>query len=313
MPNLTEILTGFGSVAVLIVVGWLFGRSEIVDKKASFTLNMAVFWIAMPCMLAHTLATADTAAVFGAPFAVAAISALSTAALYRAFAAPALRQRGADAVVGAMSSSYNNVANLGIPIAVAVLHDATAVVPALIFQIAFYAPLSMTVLEVLTRRGKFSIRSTLAAPLKNPIFLSAMVGLFLNATGTGAVVPDIVAKPVGLLGQAAVPMALLAFGISLHGMPFMEAGRSPRRAVVVASVAKLFVHPALALLVGWSLFGLSGQSLLAAVIIAGLPTAQNVYTFSTRFGRNLEQARDCGVVTTLACLPTIFMFTLLLS
>lgn len=311
MLNLTEILTGFGSVAVLILVGWLFGRSEIVDKKASFTLNMVVFWIAMPCMLAHTLATADAGAVFGAPFAVAAVSASATAVLYRIVAAPPLHQRGADAMVGAMSSSYNNVANLGIPIAVAVLHDATAVVPALIFQIAFYAPLSMTILEVLTRRGRFSIRATLTAPLKNPIFLAAMVGLFVNATGVS--IPEVVTKPVGLLGQAAVPMALLAFGISLHGMPFMEAGRSPRRAVVVASLMKLFVHPALALLVGWAAFGLSGKALLAAVIIAGLPTAQNVYTFSTRFGRNLEQARDCGVVTTLACLPTIFLFTITLT
>ena len=311
MLNLTEILTGFGSVAVLILVGWLFGRSEIVDKKASFTLNMVVFWIAMPCMLAHTLATADASAVFGAPFAVAAVSALAAAVLYRIVAAPPLHQRGADAMVGAMSSSYNNVANLGIPIAVAVLHDATAVVPALIFQIAFYAPLSMIILEVLTRRGRFSFRATLTAPLKNPIFLAAMVGLFVNATGVS--IPEVVTKPVGLLGQAAVPMALLAFGISLHGMPFMEAGRSPRRAVVVASLMKLVVHPALALLVGWAAFGLSGKALLAAVVIAGLPTAQNVYTFSTRFGCNLEQARDCGVVTTLACLPTIFLFTLALT
>lgn len=311
MPALTEIFTGFGSVAVLIIVGWLFGRSEIVDKRASFTLNMVVFWIAMPCMLAHTLATADSANIFGSAFGVAALSALTTAAIYRIFVAPMFKQRGADAVVGAMSSSYNNVANLGVPIAVAVLHDATAVVPALIFQIAFYAPASMTVLEILTNRGRFRPRNVIMAPLKNPIFLAAMAGLAINAFTIE--VPQFVAHPVGLLGQAAVPMALLAFGISLHGMPFMEAGRSPRRAVAVASVLKLFLHPALALLFGHFVFGLSGHALLAAVIIAGLPTAQNVYTFASRFGRNLEQARDCGVITTIACLPTILLFTLLLS
>lgn len=312
MPNIAEILTGFGSVAIIILIGWLFGRSEIVDKRASFTINMVVFWIAMPCMLAHTLATADASAIFGAPFAVAGMSALTTALLYRLFAAPVLGQKGADAMVGAMSSSYNNVANLGIPIAVAVLHDATLVVPALIFQIAFYAPLSMTILEAQTSKtGHISWRSTVSAPFKNPIFLAALVGLTVNFTGFS--VPVFVEKPVGLLGQAAVPMALLAFGISLHGMPFMQKGTSPRRAVMVSSTAKLFVHPLLALVFGHFLFGLSGHALLAAVVIAGLPTAQNVYTFSSRFGRNLAQARDSGVVTTLACLPTIFVFTLLLT
>ncbi|WP_246839534.1 AEC family transporter [Corynebacterium sp. HMSC072D01] len=95
MPALTEVFTGFGSVAVLIIVGWLFGRSEIVDKRASFTLNMVVFWIAMPCMLAHTLATADSASIFGSAFGVAALSALGTAAFYRIFVAPMFKQRGA--------------------------------------------------------------------------------------------------------------------------------------------------------------------------------------------------------------------------
>ena len=313
MAHLSEIFTGFGSVAILICIGWLFARSEVVDRKASFTVNMVVFWIAMPCMLAHTLATADATGVFGAAFAVAALSALGTAALYRIFAAPALNQRGADAYVGAMSSSYNNVANLGVPVAVAVLYDATAVVPALIFQIAFYAPVSMTILELLTSArttGAALARRIIAAPLTNPIFLAAVAGLLINSTGVQ--VPALISQPVGLLGQAAVPMALLAFGMSLHGMPFMQAGSSPRRAVLVSSAAKLFVHPVLALLCGW-LLGLSGTALLAVVIIAGLPTAKNVYTFSSRFGRNLEQARDSGVVTTLACLPTILLWTVVVG
>lgn len=312
MPNLAEILTGFGSVAVIILIGWLIGRSGVVGKNASQTLNMVVFWVAMPCMLAHTLATADTSTVFGAPFAVAAASALGTALIYRIVAAPLLKQRGADAIVGAMSSSYNNVANLGVPIAIAVLHDATSVVPALIFQIAFYAPLCMTLLELAVSRGTgFNLAATVSAPLKNPIFISAVIGLILSATQW--TLPTVVETPVSLLGQAAVPMALLAFGISLHGMPFMRAGVSPRRAVMASSSLKLFMHPFLAWLIAVAVFDLSGHALLSAVVIAGLPTAQNVYTFSSRFGRNLAQARDSGVVTTLSCLVTIFGFALLLG
>ncbi|MEJ5920004.1 MULTISPECIES: AEC family transporter [unclassified Corynebacterium] len=309
---MTEILTGFGSVALIIAVGWLVGRSGVLGKNGGITLNMVVFWVAMPCMLVHTLATSDTSAVFGLPFYVAAGSALTVAIFYLLIAAPLLKQRGADAVVGAMSSSYNNVANLGIPIAIAVLHDATSVVPALIFQIAFYAPFCLTILDVLTSsQGSLNLGRSLLSPLKNPIFLSAIIGLTINATGV--TLPTMVETPVSLLGQAAVPMALLAFGVSLHGMPFLRNGVSPRRAVAVSSFAKNIGQPAAAWLIASQLFGMSGHTLLSAVVIAALPTAQNVYTFSTRYGRNTIQARDSGVVTTLACVPVVVVIALLLG
>lgn len=312
MPDLMQILTGFGSVAVIITIGWLVGRAGVLGKSGGYALNMVVYWVAMPCMLLHTLATSDTGAALGSAFAVAAGSALTVAAIYMLIARPLVGQRGPERVVGAMSSSYNNVANLGIPIATAVLHDATAIVPALIFQIAFYAPICLTVLDILTsRHGRLDLRRTLMTPLKNPIFVGAALGLAAGTLPDG--LPTVLASPIGLLGQAAVPMALLAFGIGLHGAAVLRKGTSPRRAVVVSSVLKNLGQPLVAWFIASVLLGMEGHALLAAVVIAALPTAQNVYTFSSRFGRGTVQARDSAVVTTLACVPVVLVIALLLG
>lgn len=312
MPDLMQILTGFGSVAVIITIGWLVGRAGVLGKSGGYALNMVVYWVAMPCMLLHTLATSDTGAALGSAFAVAAGSALTVAAIYMLIARPLVGQRGPERVVGAMSASYNNVANLGIPIATAVLHDATAIVPALIFQIAFYAPICLTVLDILTsRHGRLDLRRTLMTPLKNPIFVGAALGLAAGALPNG--LPTVLDSPIGLLGQAAVPMALLAFGIGLHGAAVLRKGTSPRRAVVVSSVLKNLGQPLVAWFIASVLLGMEGHALLAAVVIAALPTAQNVYTFSSRFGRGTVQARDSAVVTTLACLPVVLVIALLLG
>lgn len=312
MPDLMQILTGFGSVAVIITIGWLVGRAGVLGKSGGYALNMVVYWVAMPCMLLHTLATSDTGAALGSAFAVAAGSALTVAAIYMLIARPLVGQRGPERVVGAMSSSYNNVANLGIPIATAVLHDATAIVPALIFQIAFYAPICLTVLDILmSRHGRLDLRRTLMTPLKNPIFVGAALGLAAGTLPDG--VPTVLASPIGLLGQAAVPMALLAFGIGLHGAAVLRKGTSPRRAVVLSSVLKNLGQPLMAWFIASVLLGMEGHALLAAVVIAALPTAQNVYTFSSRFGRGTVQARDSAVVTTLACVPVVLVIALLLG
>lgn len=312
MPDLSAILIGFGSVALIIFGGWMAGRAGVLGKGGGFALNMVVYWVAMPCLLLHTLATSDTGAVLGAPLAVAAGSAFSMAALYLLVARPLLRQPAPEAVVGAMSSSYNNVANLGIPIATAVLHDATAVVPALIFQIAFYAPISLTILDILTsRHGRLDLRRALLTPLKNPIFIGAALGLLASALPSG--LPTIMMQPIGLLAQAAVPMALLAFGVGLYGSPVLRKGTSPRRAVLASSVLKNIGQPLAAYLIAVFLLGMEGHALLAAVVIAALPTAQNVYTFSSRFGRGTVQARDSAVVTTLACVPVVLVIAVLLG
>lgn len=312
MPDLMQILTGFGSVAVIITIGWLVGRAGVLGKSGGYALNMVVYWVAMPCMLLHTLATSDTGAALGSAFAVAAGSALTVAGIYMLIARPLVGQRGPERVVGAMSASYNNVANLGIPIATAVLHDATAIVPALIFQIAFYAPICLTVLDILTsRHGRLDLRRTLMTPLKNPIFVGAALGLAAGALPDG--LPTVLDSPIGLLGQAAVPMALLAFGIGLHGAAVLRKGTSPRRAVVMSSVLKNLGQPLVAWFIASVLLGMEGHALLAAVVIAALPTAQNVYTFSSRFGRGTVQARDSAVVTTLACVPVVLVIALLLG
>ena len=312
MPDLMQILTGFGSVALIIAIGWLVGRGGVLGKNGGYALNMVVYWVAMPCMLLHTLATSDTGGALGQAFVVAAGSALTVAAVYMVVAKPLVGQRGPERVVGAMSSSYNNVANLGIPIATAVLHDATAIVPALIFQIAFYAPVCLTVLDILTsRRGRLDLRRTVLTPLKNPIFVGAALGLAGGALPNG--LPTVIASPVGLLGQAAVPMALLAFGIGLHGATVLRKGTAPRRAIVVSSVLKNLGQPLAAWFIASVLLGMEGYALLAAVVIAALPTAQNVYTFSSRFGRGTNQARDSAVVTTLACVPVVLVIALLLG
>ncbi|WP_448852062.1 AEC family transporter [Corynebacterium sp. 335C] len=308
---MTDILSGFASVALIVLAGWFVGRSGILPKGGGAALNLVVFWVALPAMLIHTLATTDTSHVLGVPLAVAAISALASAVVYHVLARLLLGQKGAERVVGGMAASYNNVANLGVPIAAAVLGDPLVVVPALLFQIGLYSPATLTVLDVLTsRHGRIDWRSIILSPLRNPMALGAIGGLTLGHLPFAP--PAVIMDPLEMLGHAAVPMALLTFGISMYGAPVLRRGVSPRKAVLLSSVLKLTAHPFFAWLAGVA-FGLEGTALLAVVVVAALPTAQNVFTFSLRYGIGSVQARDSGFVTTLACVPVILLIAAVLG
>lgn len=60
-------------------------------------------------------------------------------------------------------------------------------------------------------------------------------------------------------------------------------------------------------------FGEEGDALFAQVVIAALPTAQNVLVYATRYRRGQILARDTALLTTLTSIPTIMVIALLLA
>jgi malonate transporter len=60
-------------------------------------------------------------------------------------------------------------------------------------------------------------------------------------------------------------------------------------------------------LLGRFVFGLEGQHLLASVIMAALPTAQNVFLFASPYGRGMSVARDVILCTTILCVGTLLV------
>ncbi|MDN6325509.1 MAG: AEC family transporter, partial [Corynebacterium sp.] len=73
------------------------------------------------------------------------------------------------------------------------------------------------------------------------------------------------------------------------------------------------VHPLIAYAAARLLFDASGAALLVFVVVAALPTAQNVFTYSQRFGVNTVLARDTAVISTMLSIPSIAVITLLLG
>ena len=70
-------------------------------------------------------------------------------------------------------------------------------------------------------------------------------------------------------------------------------------ATLVATALKLAVMPLVVWSLGRFVFGLEGQHLLASVIMAALPTAQNVFLFASPYGRGVTVARDVIPCTTI--------------
>ena len=308
---MSGVVAGFTVIFVIIAIGYILGRRGTLGAEGESVLGRLVFFVATPALLFESLASSDLSVIFSPTLAVAAVTALTVGALYMVVARVWLRRSLPELTIGALSSSYVNSANLGIPIAVFVLGDASFVAPLLLFQIIAYSPIALTILDVTTLRRGGSRLDTITAPFKNPIVVAGAAGLLIALLGWTP--PEALMQPFRLMGGASVPGALLAFGISLYGVRVLEKGTSPRRDVALASVLKIVVQPVLAYVMARYLLGLDGHELFAIVVVATLPTAQNVFVYASRYGVGTVLARDTAFVTTLAAIPGIALVSGLLA
>ena len=376
---MADVVAGLAVFGAVIAVGWLLVRTRAVPADADGVLTRVCFFAATPALLVTTLSRADLTAVLSRSTAVAVAAELTAIVSAWCLHRLVLRRSTAEATIGALASGYVNAANLGIPVAVHVLGDAATIAPILLLQLLVLTPATFTVLDAVTRRGNPSRLATLTVPLRNPLLWGVVAGTAANLGGVdlkewGGGYP---AQGLEMLGRVAVPLMMLALGMSLAGaprplrnpapeeaspspqgspaqsarqgkdrqgqeLPAAEAGseaheidtaggRPPRveeepvhgvrstsqrgagwRSGLWLAVGwKLAVMPGLAVVVGTAA-GLSGGQLLAPVVTAALPTAQNVFMYASRYGAAKDLARDAVLLTTAGFVPVVLLAAALL-
>ena len=304
------VLTGFVTLGAIIALGFLLAQLGVLRADSQIMLTRLVFFVATPALLVQTLSRAPVDQILSSGLAVAALSFVGTAGVYVLLARTVWRRSTGDTVLGALSSAYVNAGNLGLPITVYVLGTAAFIAPVLLLQLVVLTPLAFAILDAVVARQRPSLFGMISQPLRNPITVGSILGLTCSLAGWQ--VPVVVAAPVALIAGMAVPGVLLAYGVSLRLGPRPIAGGPIAELVVVCSL-KLLVQPLLAYAVARWVFDLDGRALLAATVVAALPTAQNIFVYASRYNRSTTLARDSIFVTTALSVPVLLTITALLT
>ncbi|NIJ05843.1 AEC family transporter [Frigoribacterium faeni] len=303
------VLIGFGIIGVVIAAGWVVGRVDLLGPGAHQVLSRLVFFVLTPCLLFSTISRADVHVLFSELLVVSALASLAAAVLSVVLLRFVLRRTAAETTMGTMGGAYVNANNIGLPVATYVLGSATFVAPVLLYQLLVVTPVVLSVMDTVTNRGS-SLGRAIVRPLTNPLLIASALGVLLAVLDVE--LPDPVMQPLLLVGAAAVPVVLLSFGMSLSGSKPLQA-REGRADIAVATVLKLVVMPLVAWLLGAFVFDLDHDQLFVAVVLAGLPSAQNVFNYAQRYQTGVVVARDTVLVTTIGSVPLLVLVAALLK
>lgn len=302
-------------VLFIVLAGFL--AAALVPHRATAMqagMTPAVYYITNPALMFVLLAETNLGAVASVYTPIALLTAAVAGGLFALIARFGFKRSGKQVAVGAMSASYVNAGNIGLPIALYAVGSSAPVVAVLLAQLLIIAPIYLTIFSLLAARSSESTTTplwkTLLGSVANPVTVATALGAVFSLFGWH--LPEVIWNPLEMMGNASIVMLLLIFGMSLRGQsPFRDKSLLPD--VITGSVIKLGLMPVIAWALGSFVFGLRGTELLGVVVMAALPTAQNVFLFATQFKMPSLIARDVIFVSSFAAFPVILAVAFLLG
>lgn len=155
------------------------------------------------------------------------------------------------------------------------------------------------------RHGKASAKKLLLAIAKNPTVIATVLGLAVNFSGI--VLPVLVLDVAQDLAGLTTPLSFLSIGVTL------SLGTVGKKGYLVSGVLLRLIMIPLIFIPIAALMGFRGQEMCALMILFAAPTAVSSYPMAVAMDADGDFAAQMVAYTTVFCLPTIFMWTLLLS
>jgi malonate transporter len=297
----SAVVGAFVALVLVAVLGYVVGLTGVLRAQDELVLSRLAFFVATPALLFTTVARADLQSIFSAVLVTNVAGLFVVQLVFLVVAVLIWRRTRSEATIGVLASSYVNAGNLGVPVAAYVLGDGALVAPIVLFQLLVMAPIAFAVLDG-DRQGsgrRVSVRTVLLRPLRNPLTVASLLGLLVASVDVE--LPVLLMRPIDLLAAAAVPVGLIAYGLSLSAGT--KGSITLRRDVVLAVVLKNVLQPVAAYVVARWVLGLEGPALIAPTLLAALPTAQNVYVYAVHYRASRTLARSAVLLSTLLSIP----------
>jgi len=297
---------------LLVLLGYSLSRWGAWPNEVSEALSRFVFSVAIPALLFRLMSDFSRLppvdprlliAYFGGCFVV--------FALGRLIAGRIFHLDGVSQSVFALGGIFANNVLLGIPLAKIILGEPSLPVVSLILVFN-----SLILWTLVTVSVEWARHRTLSLPgywraagavLVNPVVASILIG---TAWGwSGLPLPAMIDQTMELIGNAAVPLSLIALGMGLAEYRIREGWRIS----AAMSALKLVVQPAIVFALARAL-ALPPLETQAIVMLASLPVGANVYLMSRQFDAlGGPVAASLVISTALAAATTPLILALMAS
>ena len=287
--------TAVGALAI-ILLGWVLRRLGVLQAKDGQMLIQVVIYLTLPALVLHIMVTSD---LHGSLILVPIVGFVVHAVLVGVALGIARLRRCDRPTTGALivASAVGNTGFFGVPL-IAASGPHLSLAAAVMFDAFCTGILTWT--STIWMGGRFGDPTAEGAPkagmwrnLLLPPTWALVVGLGLNFGGIHTL-PEIIDRPLGILGGAVLPLVLIYAGLVIEWDGIRRAWRD----VSTVAAIRLVVSPLVCVLFAW-MIGLDGDVLRTVVLMAAMPTAMMSLVIGGWFKLKTDVIAGAVVATTL--------------
>ncbi len=295
----------------LVFCGYVAARRRLLPLEAIAGLNGFVLYFAVPCMLYRFGANTPVAQLLDPGVLITWLVCALVMVGFSIVSSLNVRIGWNDASFGALVAAFPNSGFMGVPLLVAIMGVASAgpVILTITIDLLITTTLciALSQLDGADEHGMAkAFKKTLKGAASNPMPWAILAGAVVSWRDLS--LPGPVHATVGLLADAASPVALFTIGVVLARSQMLAiSGHAPKPVLadyLPVALFKLLLHPLLVLLVGSAVMKLgvsmSSFALTVLVLTAALPSASNVSLLAERYGADNGRIARIILVSTAA-------------
>lgn len=271
------VLLALAPIVLLIGLGYGLKRTRFLDDGFWPQAERLSYYVLLPALFLHGLATADVHELPVWSLAGALIGSTVAVASLVVALRPWLGLDGAAFTsVFQGSVRFNNY--IGVTLAAGLL-GAQGVAFAAVCNAAIVPTVNLLCVLVFARFGsaRLSARGAVRQIVTNPLVVACLGGIVLQGVGRG--LPAGLEPALKALGAASMPLGLVCVGAALD----FGSVRRWVGPVAASSAAKFMVMPGVTFLLGHA-FGLGATAMMVALLFQTLPTASSSYIMARQLG-----------------------------
>lgn len=217
------ILMALAPVFFVMALGFVAGRTRIIDNQHVGTLNTLVMNFAIPASMFVVIGSAPRSEMIrqGSLFAIEGAATLVLYLLWYLLQRRGSRMSRGESATQALTVAFPNIAGVALPLVSAILGPAGAVPAAIVLAAGsiLVTPLTLVLLEMPdkartgTEDSTVRVLRALRQALTKPIVLAPVLGLLLSLSGWS--LNAVAAASLHLIGGAAGGLALFVTGLVL--------------------------------------------------------------------------------------------------
>lgn len=293
-------------MAILVSIGMILRITKITDEPTMKKVDKLIFYVFMPMLSFYNIYNTDFSKLTQLGYIGFGCVVLTVLFFIAMFLVPKMVRPMPTAASYGQALFRSNYLIFGSAVAESIYGAGNFGMITLLGAVAIplYNAQAAILLEK-ARNGNASARKLLIAVLKNPTMLAILLGIVVNLMGIR--LPVLILDVVQDLAGLTTPLSFLSIGVTL------KLGLVEKKSYLVSGVLlRLVLLPALILSI--AIFcGFRGQELCALMILFAAPTAVASYPMAVAMDADADFAAQMVAYTTIFCLPTIFLWTLLLN